>query len=217
MSTAFTSLTLNDAGYVLLGALNSLALTAAALAAGAPLAILFGLGRASKRAWLVGLLGFIVDVTRTVPLVIQFIVVQSAIALQGLQTNPFISGLIVLILYVATYGGELVSAGIETVSPRLRRAARSLGMSQLQDLRHVVLPIGLRAVLPSFAGLAGGLLKDTSLVAVIGYIDLLRAGQIVINRTQEPVLVLTGVGLIYFILCYPIARVSGKFEREGAT
>ena len=212
MTAVFGSLSPNDAAYVLWGALNTLALTGAALLTGVPLAILFGLGRTSKRGWLVKSLGLVVDVTRTVPLVIQFILVQSAIALQGLQTNPFLSGLIVLTLYVATYGGELVGAGIEAVSPQLRRASRSLGLSGFQDLRHIVLPIGLRAVLPSLAGLVGGLLKDTSLVAVIGYIDLLRAGQIVINRTQEPMLVLLGVGVIYFGLCYPIAKISEKLE-----
>jgi polar amino acid transport system permease protein len=190
-------------------------LTAAALMTGIPLAILFGLGRTSRRTWLVRVLELVADITRTVPLIIQFIVVQSAIALNGIPTNPFVSGLIVLSLYMAVYGGELVSAGIEAVSPRLRRAARSLGMTEFQDLRHVVLPIGLRAILPSLAGLIGGLLKDTSLVAVIGYIDLLHAGQIVINRTQEPLLVLIGVGLVYFILCYPVARFSERFEREG--
>lgn len=217
MSSAIVSLTLSDTSYLLLGALNTIALAAAALVSGTPLAILFGLGRTSKRRWLAGMLGFVADVARTVPLVIQFIVVQSAIALQGLPTSPFVSGLIVLSLYVAVYGGELVGAGIEAVPAPLRRAARSLGMSQYQDLRHVVLPIGLRAILPSFAGLVGGLLKDTSLVAVIGYIDLLHAGQIVINRTQEPLLVLLGVGLVYFVLCYPIAKISEKFEREGRT
>jgi His/Glu/Gln/Arg/opine family amino acid ABC transporter permease subunit len=216
MSSPFTGLSLSDAGFLLQGALNTLALTVSALAAGLPLAVLFGLGRAAGRSWLAMIIGAVVDVARTVPLVIQFIVVQSGIALLGIPTNPFISGLIVLSLYVAAYGGELVSGGIEAVPQPLRRAARSLGMNALQDLRHIVLPIGLRAVLPSFAGLVGGLLKDTALVAVIGYVDLLRSGQIIVNRTQEPLLILTGVGLVYFGLCYPIARISGKFER-GAT
>jgi His/Glu/Gln/Arg/opine family amino acid ABC transporter permease subunit len=213
MSSVFTGLTWNDAGFLLQGAFNTLALTASALVAGLPLAVLFGLGRASGRKWLTMSLGAVVDVTRTVPLVIQFIVVQSGIALLGIPAKPFVSGLLVLTLYVASYGGELVSGGIEAVPRALRRAARSLGMNSLQDLRHVVLPIGLHAVLPSFAGLVGGLLKDTALVAVIGYVDLLRAGQIIVNRTQEPLLVLTGVGLVYFGLCYPIARISREFER----
>lgn len=65
---------------------------------------------------------------------------------------------------------------------------------------YIVLPLGARAVVPAWIGLLIGLVKDTSLIAVIGYIELLRAGQIIITRTQEPRQVLSGAGLFYFVI-----------------
>jgi polar amino acid transport system permease protein len=89
-------------------------------------------------------------------------------------------------------------------------------MSYWQDLRYIVLPIGTGIVLPAWIGLVLGLMKDTSLVAVIGYIELLRASQIIINRTQEPILVLLGAGIFYFALGYPISKLSGRIKTQGA-
>ena len=59
-------------------------------------------------------------------------------------------------------------------------------------------------------------MKDTSLIAVIGYIELLRASQVIITRTQEPLLVLSGAGLFYFVICYPFSRLAGRLERRLA-
>ena len=85
--------------------------------------------------------------------------------------------------------------GLDSVETVTRRAARSLGMTYFQDLRYIVFPIGLRAILPSWTGVALGVLKDSALVSVIGYVELLRASQILITRTQQPFLILTVVGL----------------------
>ena len=72
----------------------------------------------------------------------------------------------------------------------MRRAARSLGMTYWQDLRYVVWPIGLRAVFPAWVGVALGVLKDSALVSILGYIELLKASQILMTRTQEAILIL---------------------------
>ncbi len=82
---------------------------------------------------------------------------------------------------------------------------------------YIVFPIGARAVFPSWINIVIGLFKDTSLIAVIGYIELLRAGEIIITRTWEPMLVLSGVGLFYFIICYPISKWSERFEKKVLT
>ena len=104
--------------------------------------------------------------------------------------------------------------GLDSVETVTRRAARSLGITYFQDLRYIVFPIGLRAILPSWTGVALGVLKDSALVSVIGYVELLRASQILITRTQRPFLILTVVGLFYFSLSYPIARFSDHIEKK---
>jgi polar amino acid transport system permease protein len=85
-------------------------------------------------------------------------------------------------------------------------------MTYWQDMRYIVWPIGLRAVLPAWAGVALGVLKDSALVSVLGYVELLRASQILITRTQEPLLILTVVGMFYFALSFPISRATARLE-----
>jgi ABC-type amino acid transport system permease subunit len=110
----------------------------------------------------------------------------------------------------------LPAAAFEAVGKPMRRAARSLGMSYWQDMRHVVLPIGGRAVFPSWVGVALGVMKDSALVSVLGYVELLKASQILITRTQEPFLILAIAGAFYFALSYPISRYAAQLEKRWA-
>ncbi|PBC03693.1 amino acid ABC transporter permease [Mesorhizobium sp. WSM3860] len=212
MNETFTALSVSDLWFVLYGALGTIALTAVSLAAGTVLAIIAGVGRASDKAYVAVPLGVLADVVRSVPVIIQMILANSVLSLSGLKTPPFVTGIIVLSLYMMAYGGELVRGGIQSVPLPTRKAARSLGMSLVQDFVYVTFPIGFRTILPSSVGLVGGLIKDTSLAAVLGYIELLRTSQILINRTQEPLLILTGVGVAYFALCFPLTAWVDHFE-----
>ena len=70
------------------------------------------------------------------------------------------------------------------------------------------------AVLAMLAGIALGVLKDSALVSILGYVELLRASQILITRTQEPFLILTVVGAFYFALSFPLSRFAARLERR---
>ena len=73
-------------------------------------------------------------------------------------------------------------------------------------------PMALRVALPSWIGLTLGVMKDSALVSVLGYVELLRASQILITRTQEPIMILAVAGAFYFALSYPISRFSARLE-----
>jgi ABC-type amino acid transport system permease subunit len=109
---------------------------------------------------------------------------------------------------------ELVRAGLGAVPIQVRKAARSLGMTALQELVYISIPLAVRTSLPGWIGLALGLVKDSSLLGVIGYVELLRAAQILDTRTHKTLLLLAGVGVIYFAICYPISRYSRRVERQ---
>jgi polar amino acid transport system permease protein len=213
-SSIFTTLSARDLLFMAEGALRTIELTLWSAVIGTALGILIGIARASL-PWLVGAIfaGY-VDVLRSVPLLIQFILVNALLAVLGFQQPPFVVGVLVLSLYMSAYVSEVVRGGVEAVPGLTRRAGRSLGLTWLQDMRYIVLPLGLRAVFPAWIGLVIGLVKDTSLISVIGYIELLRAGQIIITRTQEPMLVLTGAGLFYFLICYPVSRLAVRLEER---
>lgn len=155
-----------------------------------------------------------VDLTRSIPLIIQFILVNSAFAAFGWALEPLQVGVLTLTLYMGSLTSELVRSGLRSVQPQLRKASRSLGMSYWQELRHVAAPLAARTVFPSWVGTLIGLTKDTALVSVVGYVELLRASQILIVRSNQALLLLAGVGLAYFLICYPISRYSRNMERR---
>lgn len=157
-------------------------------------------------------LGLVLDIFRSVPLIIQLILFFNLFPIIGVPVDPFTAGTFVLTLYAAALVANVARGGIEAVGIPMRRAARSLGMNYWQDMRYVVWPIGLRAVLPAWVGVALGILKDSALVSVLGYVELLRASQILITRTQEPFLILAIAGAFYFALSYPISRMSAHLE-----
>ncbi len=155
-----------------------------------------------------------IDVMRSIPLIIQFILINSACSALGAPLAPLEVGVLTLGLYMAAMTSELVRSGLQSVRPALKRGARSLGMTYWQELRLISMPLAIRTVLPGWIGTLIGLTKDTALVSVVGYIELLRTSQILITRTNEALLLLTGVGVAYFLICYPISRYSRVLERR---
>lgn len=143
-----TSLTANDLLFLLQGAWTTLAITAMAMLIGTLLGVVFGLLRALlPRASLP--LAALLDVFRSVPLLIQFVLLNSFKSILGLDWSAFAVACLVLGVYAAAYCTEVVRGGVFSVPPSVRRAARSLGLSYRQDLFHIVLPMAARVAFPA--------------------------------------------------------------------
>ena len=209
-----TGLSLGDLGFLLKGAGMTLLITAIAVTGGTVLGFLFGVIRAHVNPWLVSPLTFVLDVFRSVPLLIQLVLGNSFQSIAGLNWPPFTTSCVILALYTSAYCTEVVRGAIAAVPVVTRRAARSLGMTWWQDLVHIVFPMALRVGLPSWIGLTLGVMKDTSLVLWLGIIELLRSSQILVTRLQEPMFILIVTGAIYFLLSFPIARLGGQLEKR---
>jgi polar amino acid transport system permease protein len=194
------------------GAGVTLKITFYAVLGGTLMGLVFGLVRAVAPWWINWPLGGILDVFRSIPLLIQLVLVNSFKSILGLSTSALVVSCIVLAFYTSSYCSEIVRAGVQAVPQTTRRAARSLGLTYWQDLREIVFPIALRVSLPSWIGLTLGVMKDSALVWWIGVIELLRTSQVIITRIQEPLLVLSVCGLIYFVLSYPISRLGARLE-----
>ena len=203
-----------DLLFLLRGAGVTLTITFWAVIGGTLLGIVFGLLRAPGSWWINVPLGFILDILRSIPLLIQFILANSFQAIAGLNIPAFTVGCVVLALYTSAYCTEIVRGGVLSVPLTTRRAARSLGMTYTQDLTQIVFPLATRVMLPSWIGLTLGVMKDSALVLWIGIIELLRSSQIIVTRIQEPLFVLAIAGLIYFLISFPIARVGARLEKN---
>jgi len=208
-----TSFTANDLQFLLQGAWVTVKLTVAAMLLGTLAGVLLGWLRATlPRASLP--LGWFLDLFRSVPLLIQFVLFNSLKSIVGLNWSAFSVGCLVLGIYAAAFCTEIVRSGILAVQPSLRRASRSLGLSYWQDLRYIVLPLATRVAFPGWLNLVLGVMKDTALVMWIGIVELLRASQTIVTRIQEPLLVLCIAGVIYYLMSWVVARLGTRLERR---
>lgn len=151
-----------------------------------------------------------VDLFRGVPLLIALYLIGfglPALRLQGIPTDTAVLGTITLILIYSAYVAEVFRAGIESVHPSQRAAARSLGLSHHQSMRLVILPQAVRRVLPPLLNDFVALQKDVGLISVLGAVDAIRAAQIASARTFDftPYVV---AALLFVLLAVPTGRIA---------
>ncbi|MGD9917773.1 MAG: amino acid ABC transporter permease [Paenirhodobacter sp.] len=210
-----TALSAADLIFLAKGAGMTIVVTAISVTIGTLLGILFGVIRVQLGAVLATPLTFFLDIFRSVPLLIQLVLANAFMGMVlRLQLSGFTIACMVLSLYTAAYCTEIVRSGIDAVPATTRRAARSLGMSWLQDMRHIVMPLATRVALPSWIGLALGVMKDSALVYVVQVTELLKSTQILITRLQEPLFLLMICGAFYFLISFPLARFGGYLEKR---
>jgi len=212
---AYMGLTSSDLGFLIQGAWVTVQLTFVAMAIGTVLGTVFGLIRAAYPRRSIPL-AFVLDFFRSVPLLIQFVLLNSAKSMIGLKITTFSVAYIVLGIYAAALFTEVVRSGVLAVPRGLRIAARSLGMNSRQDLRYITLPIAAQIAFPGWLNLALGLMKDSALVTWIGIIELLRTAQQINTRINEPLLVFFIAGLFYYVLSFGVSIVGQQVERKLA-
>jgi His/Glu/Gln/Arg/opine family amino acid ABC transporter permease subunit len=210
-------LTPYDILLLLKGALVTIALAAGAIGLGSVFGAVVGWIRSLhivKRVrplwWLTSIY---VDTVRGTPLLLQVYFVYYAVpALTGTDTSVFTAGIATLALFQGGYVSEAVRSGLEAIDRTQWWAGHSMGMSYLQTLRYIILPQAMRIIIPPFIGICLGIIKDTSLVSTIGFIELSFQAKSIGTRTLEtlpPWLFAAGV---YFVICYPISKWSQRIE-----
>ena len=214
--SVFSGFKLSDLWYLAEAAFRTLMISGISISLGTMLGVVFGWMLYEGRIWGSFSLGPVLDVFRSVPLIIQLVLFYNFAPIMGWSLGPFQSGTVVLTIYTAALVANVWRSGIEAVELPVRRASRSLGLNYWQDMIYIVSPIGLRAIFPSWVGVALGVMKDSALVSVLGYVELLRASQILITRTQQPFLILAVAGAFYFLLSYIVARSADRLERNWA-
>lgn len=203
----------SDAYFLLLGAINTIKIAVAAGLLGTILGIVLGWLRSISLV--IRLLTTpIIDILRSVPMIIQLILANSILSLMGFSASPFWFGTVALGAWMAAVTAEVARDALRSVPFQYRRGARSLGMNYFQELYHISAPLGFRAGLPSWIGLVLSLIKDSSLAGVIGYLEFTRTAQMLMTRTHETWLMLLGTGLFYFLICYPVSKYSRQLERR---
>jgi polar amino acid transport system permease protein len=207
-------LNIYDAILFLQGLGNTALLCVCGLGLGLTIALFVGLARASRYRCLSWPAALYVEVIRDSPLLMQLYLIFFALPLMGLQVPIFAAGVATLMVNSSAFMAEIVRAGIQSVGRDQWDAARSLGMGYIQAMRWVVLPQAFRVMIPPGVGLLIGLIKDSSVISVISYLELTRVGQILTEKTFLSFQVFSIVAALYFLMCYPLSRVAMYAERR---
>ena len=158
-----------------------------------------------------------VDIFRGVPTLLVIFLIGfgvPALQLQNVPTNVVILGTTAVVLCYSAYVAEVLRSGILSVHPSQKAAARSLGLTAAQTLRYVVLPQGIRRVIPPLLNDFVSLLKDTGLISVLGAVDAIRAAQIEASRSfnYTPYVV---AAILFLILTVPLTRLTDRALRRS--
>ncbi len=190
--------------------------------------MLGGLGRISKNKVVNLITTLYVELVRGVPLLVQLIwwyfafpvVIQQIGRWTGIsfmanyRANAIVLAIFGFVFCYGAYMSEIFRAGIQSIPKGQMEAARSLGMSYFQAMRHIVLPQAIRVILPPVGNEFIALLKDSSLVSAVALADLTRRGREFMSANFNPIEVWTMVALLYLVLTLFSARIVNWIERR---
>jgi len=211
------------------GVLVTIVVTVSSYALMVVVGLFGGLGRLSKNKLIFGIASLYVEIVRGIPLLVQLIgwyfaspvIIQRVglwLDLQPLiqyRANPIVTAVVAITVCYGAYTSEIVRSGVQSVPKGQMEAARSLGMSHFQAMRHVVLPQAFRVILPPMGNEFIALLKDSSLVSIVAVADLTRRGREFMAAHFNPIETWFMVALLYLILTLVAARVVSYIEKRS--
>lgn len=198
----------------LLAALRwTLALTAIAFIGGGLGGFAIALMRVARARSLRFVASAYVMLFQSTPLLMQlFIAFYGLAVLTGVRLDPWPAVAVAFTFYAAAFLGDIWRGAIEAIPRGQWEAAAALALTRWQTLRRVVLPQAVRIAIPPTVGFLVQLIKGTSVAAIVGFVELTRAGQLMVNVTFQPMTVYPLVAVFYFFLCWPLSLAAGRLE-----
>ncbi len=157
-----------------------------------------------------------VEVVRNTPLTIVFFFAVFVLPQLDVRLSFFTFAVLALTVYHAAFFCEAVRSGINSVGVGQAEAARSIGLTFLQTLRHVVLPQAFRTVVPPLVNVLIALTKNTSIASAFGVVELVGIGGRLANETGQALAVLCGTALGYLVITIPLGLLAGRLETRVA-
>ena len=208
-------LIVNSFPLLLMGALVTIKITALSVALGVLIGLFVGIARISHLKVLRVLAMIYIDFLRGTPLLVQIFLMYFALpVLTGQRVDPFFAAIASCGINSGAYVAEIFRAGIQSIDAGQMEAGRSLGMTWMQTMRYIIVPQAFKRVIPPLGNEFIALLKDSSLVSVIGFEELTRRGQLVIARTYGSLEIWLSVAVIYLVMTLTISRFVAYLERR---
>ena len=200
---------------LLTGAVVTVKITALSVFLGILIGLFVGIARISTFKIVHLAAAVYVDFLRGTPLLVQIFLVYFALpVLTGQRIDPFVAAIAACSINSSAYVAEIFRAGIQSIDAGQMEAGRSLGMTWTQTMRYIIVPQAARRVIPPLGNEFIALLKDSSLVSVIGFEELTRRGQLIIARTYASLEIWICVAIIYLVMTVSISRLVSWLERR---
>lgn len=211
-------LVVNSFPLLLVGAGVTIKITALSVALGVVIGLFVGIARISRLRILRVLAAVYVDFFRGTPLLVQIFLVYFALpVITGQRVDPFVAAIGSCGINSGAYVAEIFRAGIQSIDKGQMEAGRSLGMTWVQTMRYIIVPQAFKRVIPPLGNEFIALLKDSSLVSVIGFEELTRRGQLIIAKTYGSLEIWISVAVIYLAMTLTISRFVAYLERRYTT
>lgn len=198
------------------GLLMTLYVSALVVAASLVVGVLIGIGFAHGRLWLRLLLRVYSDVLRGTPLLVLIFCVYYLLPFIGLNLTPFPAAVIALAAFKSAHVGEIARGAIQSIHAGQTDAGKAIGLTFGQRFVYVILPQAVRRFLPPWVNSVTDTVKGSSLVSLVGIVDLMLASQQVIGRTYEPLPIYVLAALMYFVINYSLSVASRRLEARYA-
>ena len=209
------NLVFNSFPLLLIGAGVTIQITVLSTAIGVVIGLIVGVARISNLRLLRMLAEVYVEFFRGTPLLVQIFLFYFALpVITGQRIDPFIAAISACGINSGAYVAEIFRAGIQSVDDGQMEAGRSLGMTWLQTMRYIIVPQAFKRVIPPLGNEFIAMLKDSSLVSVIGFEELTRRGQLIIAKTYGSFEIWMSVAVIYLVMTLTISRFVAYLERR---
>lgn len=200
---------------LILGAGVTIEITSLSVAIGVVIGLFLGIARISKYRIISFAATCYVDFFRGTPLLVQIFMAYFALpVITGQRVDPYVAAIGACGLNSGAYIAEIFRAGIQSVDAGQMEAGRSLGMTWFQTMRYIIVPQAFRNVIPPLGNEFIALLKDSSLVSVIGFEELTRRGQLIIAKTYGSLEIWLSVAIIYLVMTLSISRLVSYMEKR---
>lgn len=200
---------------LLLGAGVTIEITAVSVFIGFCIGLFVGIARICKVKVLRILAAIYADCIRGTPLLEQIFLIYFALPIvTGHRVEPFVAAVAACGINSGAYVSEIFRAGIQAIDVGQMEAGRSLGLSWWQTMYYIILPQAVRNILPPLGNEFIAMLKDSSLVSVIGFEELTRRGQLIIAQTYGSFEIWSTVAVLYLIMTLAISRVVAMLEKK---
>ena len=203
-----------DLLYLVLAMRWTIFLTLLALGGGGVIGLVVAASGASKRAVLRYLARGYVGLVQGIPLLAWLFLFYFGVSIVGYSLPSWVAATIGFSVYAGAFLGEIWRGALISIPKTQWEAGLSIGLTYVEQLRYVIIPQAVRVAIPPTMGFIVQLIKNTSLAAVIGFVELTREGQLTTAATFQPFAVYLIVAALYFSLCYPLTRYSRTLERS---